>query len=601
MIVGLRNLFEKRVLVAIFLLSFVLSFLIFGNGISGDFVFDDVAVVQNRPDLKDGDNFLDLFVSPYHQSTPKTGLYRPFTMASYAMNHYVNDSPIGFHIINIIIHALNSFLVFWLVSYLFKNRFLSFSVFLLFLTHPIHTEAVTSIVGRAELWAFFWGLVTICFFIKKNTPLSLVSFLFALLSKEVALMVLPVIFYIDWALIKNWLFLTAKRVLFFALPLGIYSVLRYLALGGYFLGDSATTVVANPLKFASFAERITTAFKVLYLYIEKLIWPVQLSADYSYNTILPVENLSEPTFLTGTGFFGLLLFLLLYRKTHKTALALGSLLFLAPYLIVSNLITPIGTIMGERLMYFPSFGFLLLFSYLLFKLSEKAGKKPAYVVLLLIVVFFSARTIVRNNDWNDAKTLFYATVKVSPNSLITRAALAAVYIKTDEWDEAKGQLNIARSIHENNSRVQNLLGIVADHDGDYGLAEEKYLRSLELNPDAVNAQINLAELYAKQGRLEEAGAMFKKVIDFYPVDEYVIRYVYIQITLHDPDGAIDAINKYLGDDLDNPDLNAPLGTAYFVKGDYKQATLFLKQAQNLGHTAPEIGEMIQISEGKVDL
>ena len=189
---------------------------------------------------------------------------------------------------------------------------------------------------------------------------------------------------------------------------------------------------------------------------------------------------------------------------------------------------------------------------------------------------------------------------MSPNSLITRAALAAVYIKTDEWDEAKGQLNIARSIHENNSRVQNLLGIVADHDGDYGLAEEKYLRSLELNPDAVNAQINLAELYAKQGRLEEAGAMFKKVIDFYPVDEYVIRYVYIQITLHDPDGAIDAINKYLGDDLDNPDLNAPLGTAYFVKGDYKQTVFFLKKAQDSGNTAPEIEEMIQISQDKTN-
>src|SRR3990167_2600885 len=95
----------------VFLLSFVLSFIVFGNGIYGDFVFDDVTVVQNRPDIKDSDNFFNLFISPYHQNTPKTGLYRPFTMASYAINHYINDSPTGFHVVNIVIHALNSFLV----------------------------------------------------------------------------------------------------------------------------------------------------------------------------------------------------------------------------------------------------------------------------------------------------------------------------------------------------------------------------------------------------------------------------------------------------------------------------------------------------------
>src|SRR3989344_516924 len=155
--------------VAVLILSLILSFVIFGNGIAGDFVFDDVTVVQNRGDLRDSTNFFNLFVSPYHQNQPKTGLYRPLTMASYAINHYTNSffapstssgQAVSFHVVNIIIHALNSFLVFWLINFLFpptvdKKRFLSYSAFLLFLTHPIHTEAVTSIVGRAELLSFF--------------------------------------------------------------------------------------------------------------------------------------------------------------------------------------------------------------------------------------------------------------------------------------------------------------------------------------------------------------------------------------------------------------------------------------------------------------
>src|SRR3989338_9045632 len=98
---------NKNVLV--FLLSILLSFGLFGNGIGGDFVFDDASVVENRGDLKDPSGFFDLFVSPYHQNNPKSGLYRPLTMASYALNHYISGSPAGFHAVNIAIHAVNSF------------------------------------------------------------------------------------------------------------------------------------------------------------------------------------------------------------------------------------------------------------------------------------------------------------------------------------------------------------------------------------------------------------------------------------------------------------------------------------------------------------
>ena len=577
----------------IFLASLVLSFLVFGNGISGEFVFDDVTVIQNRPDVKDARNFFNLFVSPYHQNMPKTGLYRPFTMTSYAINHYINDSPAGFHIVNIIIHALNSFLVFCLVNYLFKNKFLSYAVFLLFLTHPIHTEAVTSIVGRAELWAFFWSLITIHFYIKKKTVLSLTSFLLALLSKEIAITILPVIFYIDWVLVKNKLFLSVRRMSFFALPLGVYMVLRYIVLGRYFVEDAVTTLITNPLKFAPLGERLITAINVLYLYVEKLIWPVRLSADYSYNSIPVISNPLNPYFLFGIVFLSLLLFLLFYKKTNKTELGLGSVFFLFPYLMISNLIKPVGTIMGERLMYLPSLGFILIISYFLSKSVHTIGKKFAYAVLILIVIFYSARTIIRNKDWHNARTLFTATVNTVPDSLVARAALAAVHIKADEWKEAKEQLDIARNIHENNSRIQNLLGIVADHDGNYRLAEERYKKSLELNPDSINTHINLAELYIKEGRFEEASRSLKKVIEFYPIDEYVIRYAYIQITLRDPIGAIDTVIKYFSGNVDNPDVGALLGTAYFIRGDYAQALVHLKRAQELGNKAMEIRQMIE--------
>lgn len=587
----------------VFVLALILSFLVFGNGISGDFVFDDVAVVKNRGDLKDPSFFLNLFVSPYHQNMPKTGLYRPLTMASYSINHnFLGGSAASFHIVNIIIHALNSFLVFWLVSYFLKSKTIAYSSFLLFLIHPIHTEAVTSIVGRAELLVFFWSIVTLYFFFKNYKLLASISFLFALGSKEIALVLLPALFYIDIYFAGRKLWESIKRLMFFIFPISIYSLFRYVALGKYFAGDVTTTIIENQLKFTGFYERIATALKVLYMYVERLIWPIHLSADYSYNRIALVKNIfKSPESLFGLLFLFLLIWLAIhYRKMNKE-LGFGAGLFIFPYLMVSNLIKPVGTIMGERLMYFSSLGFIIILSFLLSKLYSinKVGRKLFYGILSILIIFYGARTIIRNNDWKDSKTLFSATVKESPNSLITRTALAGVYIRADEWDKARKELEITRSIYEDNSHLQNLLGIVADHEGNPKLAEEKFRRSLELNADAVNSHINLAELYLKQKRYEEAGASFLKVIEFYPVAEYVIRYAYTQIAINNPDEAIRVLNRYAGGNLKHPDFSVAIGTAYFVKGDYREVLLYLKNARELGNKTAEVEEMIKIAEEKI--
>lgn len=597
------DLVKRYEFLIVFVLTLVLSFFVFGNGISGDFVFDDVTVVKNRGDLKDASFFLNLFVSPYHQNVPKTGLYRPLTMASYSINHnFLGGSAASFHIVNIIIHALNSFLVFWLVKQFLKSGPLAYVSSLLFLLHPIHTEAVTSIVGRAELLTFFWSIVTLFFFLKNYKLLASMSFLFALGSKEIAVVLLPILLYLELFFASKSLGRSAGNLLFFILPLAIYSLLRYAALGKYFAGDVTTTIIENQLKFTGFYERITTALKVLYMYVERLVWPIHLSADYSYNRIALVKNIfKSPESLFGLLFLFLIIWLAIrYRKINKE-LGFGAVLFIFPYLMVSNLIKPFGTIMGERLMYFPSLGFIIILSVLLGKLYSinKVGQKLFYGILSILIIFYGVGTIIRNNDWKDSKTLFFATVKESPNSLITRTALAGVYIRADEWDKAREELEIARSIYEDNSHLQNLLGIVADHEGNLKLAEERFRKSLELNADAINSHINLAELYLKQKRYEEAGASFLKVIEFSPVAEYVIRYAYVQVAINNPDEAIRVLNRYAGGNLKHPDFSVAIGTAYFVKGDYEKTFAYLKNARELGNKTAEVEEMIKIAEEKI--
>lgn len=275
----------------------------------------------------------------------------------------------------------------------------------------------------------------------------------------------------------------------------------------------------------------------------------------------------------------------------------GATLFLFPFLLVSNLIIPIGTIMGERLMYFPSAGFVILAAFILHKIaSNKIGNIISLTAIIAISMLFSIKTIDRNRDWWDNRSLFEAALAESPDGLLTRTSLAAVHIRNNEWNKAERELEAAQGIYKDNAHAYNLLGIVADHKGGFDSAEGFYKKSIELSANPVNARINLADLFLKQGRYKEAGEQFLKIIEFNPVSEYVIRYAYIQIALNKPDVAIETINKYYGLKTVNSDSSLVLGTAYFVKKDYPAALKYLETAKNLGKTESEIDVMIGISK-----
>ncbi len=590
----------KRENLLVFIVALTLSFLIYGNGIKGNFVFDDTAVIEKRGDLKDFSRVADLLISPYHQHMPSTGLYRPLTMISYAFNYKFSGlSPMGFHVANILIHALNSFLVFYLIKIFTRRKWVTFLSFILFLSHPIHTEAVTSIVGRAELLSFLGSISTIIFFEKKKYYWAALALFFAIMSKETAIMVLPIIAYLEWGLKSEPIKIIVKKFIWFIPAAVIYFILRFIALGKYILFSDTTTIVENQLKFVSLPERIFTALKVLFIYVEKLIWPIHLSADYSYKTIEDVSNIFRSSqSLAGLLIFAGLVLLIFHPKTRKTLWGFGAAVFLFPYLLVSNLLFPIGTIMGERLMYFSSLGFIIFVVFAIIFVFR--NKYQIWTIFIIIAIFYGGRAIARNTDWLTQESLFNSTVQESPNALLTRAALGAIHIRNGEWDAAEKELNIARAIYGENAHLLNLLGIIAQHKGDQIIAEEFYKKSISLNDNAINSYINLGKLYLGQKRYEEAGQAFLRVIEFEPLDEYVLRYAYIQITIGKPDVAIQTVFKYYGNDIKNPALGAVLGTAYFTKKDYNNTLKYLNLVKISGTNNSEIEKMIDISRAKLN-
>ncbi|MDA0712025.1 MAG: DUF1736 domain-containing protein, partial [bacterium] len=275
---------------------------IYANCLHNGFTFDDWPLVVHNPMVIHPD-VRAIFTSAYWPDRPDLGLFRPFTTLTYAINRWIlGEAAFGYHLVNVILHTGNALLV--LVC---LRKFLKASgamcCALIFLVHPLQTEAVNSIVGRAELLAVFCTLGAWFFLLYGKGYLrwilSATSLFFACLSKEQAAMMLFILAltaylgrqegglgdtesrqrssdrmnrFIRESLVGWALCLFA--VLFFFW-------MRFNALGSLLL-PGRPSFVDNPLAHVGILERWSTALTVIFDYASLIVWPWGLSADYSY-------------------------------------------------------------------------------------------------------------------------------------------------------------------------------------------------------------------------------------------------------------------------------------------------------------------------------
>jgi len=184
---------SRKHLFLVFLGSLAISFLLYGNGIKGNFVYDD-QFFAGRSELRSAGHLANLWLEPYEPSRSYNGVYRPLAIFSFSLNFVLlGSSPVSFHTINIILNAVSVFLLFILVLKLFDNINLALFSALFYGFLPIHTEAVAFIKSRDELLATIFILLAWLLFIKSTEKSinwkgifgSSVLFLLSLLSKEI--------------------------------------------------------------------------------------------------------------------------------------------------------------------------------------------------------------------------------------------------------------------------------------------------------------------------------------------------------------------------------------------------------------------------------
>lgn len=524
---------------SIIIVFFVLGFAIFANGLDGGFIYDDNLVLSHTI-FKTPTKFLSFLGEPYFDDVPQAGLYRPFTQISFALNFLVGHKPLGFHLVNIVLHSLNSFLVFFLIFKLFNSRTLSIVTAILFLVLPIHVEAVSSIVGRAELLSFFFGVIAILLWVNKRYLLSGIGLLLALLSKETAI-IIPVILILLSVCYRRsygWLWYQAFAFL-------IYFLLRLQVLGSNSFGVKAE-LVFNPLVYASFFSRILTASKVLLVYLQKIFVPYNLAADYSYNQIPVITSSANVVGWLGILILVALIFVVYKFIKHKEKyfLAISVTFFLLPYLVISNLIFPIGTIMGDRLMYLPSLGATLVLGWL-FTWVIKRNKFVGFTALVALVIIFSFMTVKQNAVWATEETLMQDAYNKSPNSVITKTNLGVLMLNKNK-DLAK-QLSLAvYQQYPDHVKNLNLRAALEVLDGNLVEAEEFLERALQLHPRHQGTLENISHVYFSQNKFADAEQTLHELATRYGGTGNVVFYAVVKIQNQKYREALEILNKYFG-------------------------------------------------------
>jgi Tfp pilus assembly protein PilF len=364
-----------------------------------------------------------------------------------------------------------------------------------------------------------------------------------------------------------------------------------------------------------------TAIEILGRYLKLLIFPHPLSCDYSFNTIPIVDSVANGGFLLALALHGTALFLAIKGWKEKKVYSYAIFFYLITISIVSNVFMLIGTNMAERLVFLPSLGFCLLISYLIVWLTKSMNFTPQklnqifteksfnWLIILPVIILFSAKTVSRNKDWENVKTLFDKDVKTVPESvhmLYYHANMMTnsdtLKVKTPEqlkviYSTAEKELLHALKIHEPFPEVHSTLAKVYQNTNRYPEAIKHYKRRLEMNNTDPTVYNNFGTCYGFIGNTDSAEINFKKAIELSSncyADALVnMATVYINrgaTSLQQNDKvsavknyniAIDYSNQTLKCDWDRPLAYKYMGMAYQGLGDLEKSKKYFQQAEQL--------------------
>ncbi|XP_039988957.1 protein O-mannosyl-transferase TMTC3 [Xiphias gladius] len=539
------------------------------NSLSCGFVFDDVSAILDNKDLRPSTPLRNLFLNDFW-GTPMAEershkSYRPLTVFTFRLNYLFSElSAVSYHLLNVVLHAVVCVL-FLRVCRLFLDKTSSLVAALLFAVHPIHTEAVTGVVGRAELLSSIFLLAAFLAYTKSTgadhsivwAPIALTVVLVAAatLCKEQGITVVGICciheVFVAQGFTLPMLLDTLRQVLqgkdgFPYAVLQTLLKLIVLVISTLLLVIIRVQVIQsqlpvftrfdNPAAVSPTPTRQLTFNYLLPVNAWLLLNPSELCCDWTMGTIplveslLDLRNLATLVFYT---FLGLLAYhSLRYKHSSAKTVIMALSLIVLPFIPASNLFFPVGFVVAERVLYVPSMGFCVLVAHG-FKIVSHKGhlKKISWLMIGVLLTTHAVKTFNRNWDWESEYTLFTSALKVNKNNAklwnnvghalenqnnYAKALQYFLQATRVQPDDIGAHMNVGRTYKNlNKSKEAEDAYLVAKSLMPQVIPGKKY--ATRVAPNHLNVYINLANLIrANESRLEEADQLYRQAISMRP-------------------------------------------------------------------------------------
>jgi len=409
--------------------------LVYSNSFHAPFILDNDEIILRDPRVHTASalQFHRILTGQYWP-TANTGLYRPLDTLTFLLDYTLlghGADPYGYHWLNFLLHAANMVLVYLLGRALFERTRPALLLSLLWGLHPVLTESVTNIVGRADLLAAFGVLAALLCHRKaaesagarKAVWLAAIAVATAIgiFSKESAIVTVAVFAIFDFTFARTSWRSRLPGYCAAAIPCLLYLWVRFQVLAN--ASYQATPFYENPLLGAGFWTARFTAIKVIGEYVTLLVWPARLSWGYSYNAIPLSWNPGSLAALVAC----LAAAIAALRFGHaRKLLFFAAAFFVVTLLPTSNLVILIGTIMAERFLYLPSVAFAIAVVWAAEQGFQRlpAFRNAVFAGLLVLAIGYAVRTYARNGDWLDQRRFWLSGVDAAPDSYKTNMAAA---------------------------------------------------------------------------------------------------------------------------------------------------------------------------------
>ncbi|KAM3958234.1 protein O-mannosyl-transferase TMTC1 [Aphomia sociella] len=526
---------------AIYALVSSVGALTYANSLDGEFVHDDIPAIVSNSDVNGGSPIARVFKNDFWgtpMSDPNSHKsYRPLTTLSFRLNHALcGFSPWWWHACNVALHAACCALVARTGAVVARlQRPFAALAALLFAVHPVHTEAVAGVVGRADVVACVFFLSSLLLYHgssgRHRVWSSIVLAALSMLAKETGLTVL--LFNVTFDLYRCWSPISKPssavkwrwksdslwgRVMRVLAALMLLVGARLALLQGSLPAFSPQD---NPPAFhPSFTVRLMTFCYLAAFNWWLLLCPWTLSHDWQMGSIPLLTSGWDPrNLLTCAAIITLVA--LSYRclvdleLQRHTPVAVGLMLLVIPYLPASNLLVTVGFVVAERVLYIPSVGSVLVTAYGIQLLWRECSSSRKLLVLgvAALVAGGVARTHLRNRDWRTRETLLRADLSVLPHNAKLHYNFANFLKDIEQQESAIRHYKEALKLWPSYASAHNNLGTLVLASG---RAEHHFLQALKYNRDHVNAHYNLAKLYRKKNRISDSLKMLERCISLEP-------------------------------------------------------------------------------------